>query len=306
MDEESERIRDKLRTQSVDPHRVQARHTTHIEDFQRKNTGDTDIAELFHENTKYARVGQKFHRSTSIFTNGIDKDLDEQITPTAARDDLEAIELPEPAAVDESITDAVERRRSFRRYSGEAISLETLSTILKYGCGTLRSSFYYDSGESHLRGYPSAGALYPVEPYLVVVNVSEVPEGVYYYSAEAHELKVIRQMERNEFLETVEPKLNLPQDTALPNVALAFVLSAAFWKTKVKYGPRGYRFALFEAGHLAQNVQMLCASLNLGSCNLGGTDETELDPLIGANGVDESTVYGFVVGKPGSRGETHG
>lgn len=306
MGDDSTKIRNKLRTQSVEPHRMQTRHDTYVADFRRKHYEEGDVAELFHENTKYAVVGPKFRRSIAKFTNDLDRESSERLTPTASRGDLTPVELPEPTPVDGSITDVVRRRRSCRQYSGEELSLEHLSTILKYGCGTLRPSPNPDTDGDHWRGYPSAGALYPVEPYLVVSNVAGLSEGIYYYSAANHELKVVEEMQRERMLDEVEPKLNPPQGTQLKNVALAFLLTGAFWKTKVKYGPRGYRFALLEAGHLAQNVQLVSASLGVESCGLGGTKETELDPLLGANGVDESTVYGFVVGYPSSGGETDG
>jgi SagB-type dehydrogenase family enzyme len=68
------------------------------------------------------------------------------------------------------------------------------------------------------------------------------------------------------------------------------------WRTRFKYGLRGYRFSLLEAGHLVQNVVLAATALGLPAVPLGGWYDRRLDELVGADGLDEASVYAVAVG----------
>jgi SagB-type dehydrogenase family enzyme len=74
------------------------------------------------------------------------------------------------------------------------------------------------------------------------------------------------------------------------------VLTAMFWRTRFKYGVRGYRFALLEAGHVGQNVTLAAAALRVAALPVGGFFDRRLDELVGADGLDEASVYAIVLG----------
>jgi SagB-type dehydrogenase family enzyme len=71
-----------------------------------------------------------------------------------------------------------------------------------------------------------------------------------------------------------------------------------FWRSRFKYGQRGYRFTLLEAGHLVQNVVLMCAALDLAAVPIGGFYDRPVDMLLGADGVNESIVYAVCLGRP--------
>jgi SagB-type dehydrogenase family enzyme len=71
-----------------------------------------------------------------------------------------------------------------------------------------------------------------------------------------------------------------------------------FWRTRFKYGLRGYRFALLEAGHVVQNVLLACTALGLAAVPVGGFYDRPVDALLGADGVNESVVYAVSLGRP--------
>ncbi|HEX7582631.1 MAG TPA: nitroreductase family protein, partial [Gaiellaceae bacterium] len=77
--------------------------------------------------------------------------------------------------------------------------------------------------------------------------------------------------------------------------AVVFVTSV-FWRTRFKYGLRGYRFALLEAGHVVQNVLLAAAALRVAALPLGGFYDARAEKLLGVDGVDESVVYAVVLG----------
>ena len=86
-------------------------------------------------------------------------------------------------------------------------------------------------------------------------------------------------------------------DPALAEEAAALVVvTAMFWRSRFKYGLRGYRFALIEAGHVVQNAVLVAAGLGLPALPLGGFYDRRLDALVGADGLDEASVYALVLG----------
>ena len=65
----------------------------------------------------------------------------------------------------------------------------------------------------------------------------------------------------------------------------------------MKYGERGYRFMLLEAGHIAQNALLAANALGLGACPFGGFIDDDLDRLLGIDGLDEVSLYLIGVGR---------
>ena len=100
---------------------------------------------------------------------------------------MRRIQLP-PAAGYEGlgIGKVIERRRSERDFSGEAISLLDLSRLLYYATGVTEERW-------GLRAAPSAGATYPIEVYPVVNSVDGLPQGIYHYLIHEHSLEFRRE-----------------------------------------------------------------------------------------------------------------
>jgi len=77
---------------------------------------------------------------------------------------------------------------------------------------------------------------------------------------------------------------------------LIFFLSAVFHRSQKKYGPRGYRYILLEAGHVAQNLCLIAAEFNLGSLCMGGFYDSRLNRFLGFDGLSEAVVYSVAAG----------
>jgi SagB-type dehydrogenase family enzyme len=73
--------------------------------------------------------------------------------------------------------------------------------------------------------------------------------------------------------------------------SLIILITAVFERSTIKYGDRGYRFALLEAGHVAQNINLVANALGLGSINLGGYFDRRADDFLGIDGLTHSTIY---------------
>ena len=73
-------------------------------------------------------------------------------------------------------------------------------------------------------------------------------------------------------------------------------ITCCFQRSTYKYGNRGYRFALFEAGHVAQNISLVSHGLGLQCVNIGGFYDQKIDHLLGLDGVNQSTLYLAAIG----------
>jgi SagB-type dehydrogenase family enzyme len=75
-------------------------------------------------------------------------------------------------------------------------------------------------------------------------------------------------------------------------------LTTVFKRTQRKYGPRGYRYVLLEAGHVAQNFCLLAAERNLGSLCIGGFMDYSTNRFLGIDGLEEAAIYAVAIGWP--------
>jgi SagB-type dehydrogenase family enzyme len=64
-----------------------------------------------------------------------------------------------------------------------------------------------------------------------------------------------------------------------------------------RYGDRGYRFALLEAGAVVQNLNLAAAALGLHCTNAGEFFDSEVDDVLDFDGLSISTLYAVGIGK---------
>ena len=140
------------------------------------------------------------------------------------------------------------------------------------------------------RPVPSGGALYPLELYVAALDVRGIAAATYHYQPYAHRLARLAPVTRAEVgAALVAPELAESASSVL-------IVTAVFWRSRFKYGPRGYRFALIEAGHLAQNVALVAAAAGVSALPVGGFYDRRVDALVGADGLNEASVYGLLIG----------
>ena len=186
-----------------------------------------------------------------------------------------------------SLWEVLRRRRSARHFKDESITKADLSQLLWASQGITKVSHGFG-----FRTAPSAGALYPIETYLVVNSVEGMEPGLYHYVVDTHELDQLRV--GNLRIQVAQAALD--QEMAYhANVVL--IWTAIFERSKWKYKQRAYRYVYLDAGHIAQNVALAAVALKLGSCQIGALYDDEVNALVGVDGVAESVVYMTVVGK---------
>ncbi len=177
-------------------------------------------------------------------------------------------------------------RESTREFSDSPISFEKLNKILFYSFGIKNPDV---SLENTRRFYPSAGARYPIEAYLLNNNVEGLDRGLYHYNCKSNELESL--LEKDLSLES--SRIFGEAYKGSPNF---IVLNGVLSRTEVKYGINAYRFALIESGHIGQNISLLAQKENVGCCALGGFDNDKLSNLLDINQEDEIPLYAFSLG----------
>ena len=179
--------------------------------------------------------------------------------------------LPSPRQDDKlSVGAALQRRRSVREYASAPIALQAVSDLLWAAQGI--------TSRRGLRTAPSAGALYPLETYVVAGSVADLDPAIYRYSPQQHALTTVVKGDRRQALLAAA----LGQDW-VGQAPCALVICAVFLRTTRKYGDRGVRYAHIEVGHAAQNVYLQAATLGLGTVIVGAFHDDEVRRVIAAD-----------------------
>jgi SagB-type dehydrogenase family enzyme len=138
---------------------------------------------------------------------------------------------------------------------------------------------------------PSAGALYPIETYIAVNRVDEIPPGIYHYNVKETQLILLKEGNFGPDLQ----QAGLGQEM-LEEASCVFVWTAIIERSKWKYRERAYRYIYMDVGHIGQNLYLAATAMNLGCCTVGAFFDEEVDRLIGVDGKEEISVYLGAVG----------
>lgn len=236
-----------------------------------------DLGELYHEESKYAP--HTLPRLLAAYRRYEDWAAAQPL-PLAAEKRYPAaplVALPRPRRLWWPLAWALRERRSQR--SGGTLALRDLATLL-HAAGGRRA----DGG----RFAPSAGALHPLEWYVAARRVDGLAPGIFHYAPGAHALERIGEGAPDAWLLDAEAYREAPA---------MVVLTAIMPRLAVKYGERGYRFALLEAGHAAQNLLLAAASRRLAAAPVGGYYDDRVHATLGLDGVEEIALYVLPVGR---------
>ena len=178
------------------------------------------------------------------------------------------VKLPPPRLKSSTSIEAVlQKRRSVRDYTNVQLSLSEISQLLWSAQGITNQEGY--------RTAPSAGALFPLEIYLLVNNVENLQTGVYKFNPINHELKLW--FEGN--IKTELCNSALGQDSITQSAA-SIIITAVFERVTSKYGKRGITYVHMEAGHAAQNVHLQAEALNIGTVIIGAFDDEKVKKIL--------------------------
>jgi SagB-type dehydrogenase family enzyme len=246
---------------------------------------DGEIWELFHENSKTSRY------VLPLSDQAVQRQMD-ALWPSLPFVGYPVVNLPDSATpLNLSLAEAITTRVTARAMAPCSLSLEALATLLHYAYGVTRDN-HDTTFPRPFRTVPSAGALYPLEIFFHSSHIEGLSAGLFHYNPTENKLRLLQAGDHSQRISEALVQTHLAQDAAA-----IFFITALFGRSTFKYGDRGYRFALLEAGHVAQNLNLVANGLGLGCINLGGFLDRQVDDFLGLDGLTHSTVYLTAIGE---------
>ncbi len=214
-----------------------------------------------------------------------------------------AAPLPPPGALPAGLADALARRASGRGDLGGRVTATDVATLLHGAAGSSATLTRHELSGPRRRPHPSAGGKYVARLRLAALAVEGVPRGLYEVDEEVG-----------------GPVLRLLGPAPTP----ADLVGASMWFTdgtpaggridastlpallglhvrtdvaRAAYGQRGLRFALLEAGHLAQDLALVAAATGLALTTVGGFYDDVAHELLMLDGLDDVLAYLLPLGR---------
>jgi SagB-type dehydrogenase family enzyme len=237
------------------------------------------------------KSGLGYHRETSYDRkrmSGHYLDWANQPAVFKTYEGLERLALPREVAfpkrsLSDLLLDAVPEN------AATGIDLASLSKILLLAC-TLTARARSREGEMFFRSAASAGALYPTEIYTATRGVDGLRDGLYHYAIDTHGLVPLR--------------AGLFGDMCPASPALAFFLTAIFFRSAWKYRARAYRYHLLDTGHVAENLVLALKALGFSFRVTYDFDDDRVNRLLGLDTTRE-VALGLVFLPGGQAAPTH-
>ena len=172
--------------------------------------------------------------------------------------------LPEPKAKGAmSLEESISKRRSIRSFTSKRLTLEEISQLIWATQGITEKG-------SGFRAAPSAGALYPLEIYLIK------EDGVFHYDVKGHSLKKTGSRDvRGEIARAAWGQLFIRQ------APISIIICAVRERMTARYGKRGNRYVDIEVGHVAENLHLQAVALGMGSVPVGAFTDSEVQKILG-------------------------
>ncbi|MFZ2886930.1 MAG: SagB/ThcOx family dehydrogenase [Minisyncoccia bacterium] len=198
---------------------------------------------------------------------------------------MQRIALPAPQPLQTNLADAIRSRASFTTVPDEAgLTHEELGTLLGQALGM----------RGELRTYPSGGARYPIETYLLGSVIQSHPRGTYHYHPKDHALEHL--WDSPPVTELMRPSVMTPSQTLI-------VFTAAWERTSAKYGDWSYGHFFLEAGHMAQNILLVANALHIRARPMLGFADDAVVETLDLN-EREQPIYSILLARGSNDGES--
>jgi SagB-type dehydrogenase family enzyme len=267
-----------------------------VDAFRDRGARD-DLIEIGHDLTKLRRTDLNMIDGVALFQQPYmqfvqhhhDRDY-----PLGARVDLPAAVIP-----DRPFPELLRGRRSCRTFGERALALTEVGALLYGAIGeTGQLALATDNGavEVSLRSIPSGGALHPTHLFVAILKQGELVPGIYHYDVPEHALELVRPLPSPDIEALFAAFPIHPVVVDLERASAIYFVTTKFWRSRAKYGPRGYRYCLQEAGAACQNLSLAAVSLGLAHVVLGGFYDDEVHACLDLDGVDHAVISAVAVG----------
>jgi SagB-type dehydrogenase family enzyme len=253
------------------------------------------LAEEFLVNTRLRRRDLEFETSVGGYFTESGAAVVSLVGQEHARG-RRSVELPDSVPMRMELGEVIRRRRSVRAYTGESLPLSYVATIIRAACGVTGTAQVAEDLTILLRSAPSAGGLYPVELYLAALRVDDLPRATYVYDARRD---LLWETAGEDAVSSLLDAVAAPDELLTASQASALLLLVGRpWRSMRKYGPRGMRHVLHEAGAIAEHVNLAAAALGVGSVDSASFYDDEVHEALGVDGVYQALVHALVLGVP--------
>ena len=183
--------------------------------------------------------------------------------------------------------DVLTARRSVRKYTGQPLTQEQLSTLLRYVWGCHGTTDLAPGIPVLRKTVPAGGSMHPNEVYPVIRNVEGLDSGIYHYSSEHHALGLLERMDPDQLAELAVEFSH--GQLWLGDAPAIFVMTSRWTRHLWKYRnvSRAYTVMLMDAAHLSQTFYLVATQLGLGACFTGALDAPTIEQQLGLDGITQ-------------------
>jgi SagB-type dehydrogenase family enzyme len=248
--------------------------------------------ELFHENSKAAE-------HEAFLSDEAAEVYARQMPESLVFEGYAEVKLPAaPLFLQTPLSEAVANRPAVAELAPRPIPLEHAAALLRHAYGTAGGDASVTARRR--RTVHSEGSLFPLEIFIYSARVTGLAPGIYHFEPPADRLRFLRSGDQSQKLASC-----LLDGRVALNAALLIFIAAMPERSVVRYGDRGYRFALLEAGAVVQNLNLAAGALDLTCRNLGEFYDRRIDEVLNLDGLTISTLYAASIGKPAEPEAAH-
>jgi len=197
-----------------------------------------------------------------------------------------------PAPPETPLKALVDQRTSVRNYAPQSLTLAELSYLLWCTQGVKHTEYGHT-----FRTVPSAGARHAIETVILANRVEGLQSGLYRFRALKHSLEEYRL--GRAIADQVAGACWGQQ--FVKTSAVTFLWVAVPGRMTWRYGERGYRYLLLDAGHICQNLYLAAESIECGACAVAAFDDNLLNKILNLDGRNYFVIYLAAVGKKKGR-----
>lgn len=190
-------------------------------------------------------------------------------------------------------------RRSIRHYGDTPLTTDELAQVMTLCSppGTC-SGTTGDAPQARLRRWHSVATSCTLFP--LVLRVTGLQPGGYLYDAQRQRLIAVRQ----------DDPLPLMQaacfQTEFAHASVVMLLVGSLSDSIARYGDRGYRYLLIDAGTMLQRLYLAVSALGLNGCATGSIVHGGFSTCLGLDGYQGTVLMAFALGHAPEREASHG